>query len=304
MTEPRYNYDVALSFAGEDRDYVEQVAQYLGKSGVRVFYDKAEQINLWGKDLYVHLDEVYRAKARYCIMFISKSYKEKLWTNHERESAQARAFEEKGEYILPARFDDTEIPGIRPTIGYINLRLLSPQKFGQIILKKIGKKTTHKEPMISSGEQRGPERAIRAVNPYQEAIKFIEYLKEGLEKRCESISEGGVAFATFNRDGRTCIRIMRHGETKYSLDIWLGGIRGDSSISFYSGFGELLHFSNSACTGWGTIRYSIKYQETVIEFQNFSVFSDFSEQTISQQLKYSDFLDKLWKEIRNVLGSN
>ncbi|MCI0387573.1 MAG: hypothetical protein MOB07_02215, partial [Acidobacteria bacterium] len=64
--------------------------------------------------------------------------KEKLWTNHERESAQARAFSEKEEYILPARFDDTQIPGILPTVGYINLNDYTPREFAELISQKIG----------------------------------------------------------------------------------------------------------------------------------------------------------------------
>lgn len=134
-----FDYDAALSFAGEDRDYVSQVAGILKAYGIEVFYDTYEQHTLWGKDLYTHLDEVYRLKSRYCVMFISKSYKEKLWTNHERESAQARAFGEQQEYLLPVRLDDTEIPGIRPTVGYISAKGLSPAQLANIISTKLGK---------------------------------------------------------------------------------------------------------------------------------------------------------------------
>ena len=133
----KFEYDVALSFAGEDRVYVEKVAKYLKEKGIEVFYDDYEKTGLWGKDLYVYLDEVYQKKARYCVMFLSCHYAEKLWTNHERKSAQARAFIEKGEYILPARFDNTEIPGIPPTIGYIDLRSLKPEEFGKLIIEKL-----------------------------------------------------------------------------------------------------------------------------------------------------------------------
>ena len=31
---------------------------------MRVFYDEYERAELWGKDLYSHLDEVYRRSAR------------------------------------------------------------------------------------------------------------------------------------------------------------------------------------------------------------------------------------------------
>lgn len=132
-----YNYQVALSFAGEDREYVDKVAAELRKMKIRLFYDRYEEVSLWGKNLYTHLDEVYQKKSMLCVLFLSKFYKEKAWTNHERESAQARAFEERKEYILPIRLDSTEIPGIRPTIGYIDGSKYSPKEIAELVEKKI-----------------------------------------------------------------------------------------------------------------------------------------------------------------------
>lgn len=131
-------YDVVLSFAGEDRKYVEQTAKYLKSKGVKVFYDKYETVNLWGKDLYQHLDDTYQKKAKYAVIFISEAYSKKLWPNHELKSAQARAFRENQEYILPVRFDETEIPGIRSTIGYLSLKDFSPSQLGKKIVEKLG----------------------------------------------------------------------------------------------------------------------------------------------------------------------
>jgi hypothetical protein len=133
----KYDYDVVLSFAGEDRNYVEKVANYLLYKKIKVFYDNFETVENWSKDLYTHFDEIYRKKAKYCVMFISKNYADKLWTNHERRSAQTRSFEEKEEYILPVRFDETEIPGITPTIGYINGNKISGEKLAELIVKKL-----------------------------------------------------------------------------------------------------------------------------------------------------------------------
>jgi len=142
MKNNSYEYDVALSFAGEDRAYVEEVANSLNNRGVKVFYDLFEEANLWGKNLYEYLSEIYQNKARYTILFISNFYNQKLWTNHERASMQARAFQESREYILPARFDDTEIPGILKTIGYINLKHKTPQELALLIEKKLDKDQT------------------------------------------------------------------------------------------------------------------------------------------------------------------
>lgn len=130
-------FDIALSFAGEDRGYVDQVANLLRDSGVKVFYDLFEEANLWGKNLYDYLSDIYMNKALYTIMFISKHYAKKLWPTHERQAMQARAFQEHQEYILPARFDDTPIPGVLPTVAYIPLAGREPQNFVEIVQKKL-----------------------------------------------------------------------------------------------------------------------------------------------------------------------
>lgn len=132
-----YEYQVALSFAGEDRDYVSKVATLFKVQEISVFYDEFEEAKLWGKDLYEYLDEIYREKAKYCIIFASKHYAKKLWPTHERKSAQERALKQNEEYILPARFDDTEIPGIRSTIKYIDLNNYSPEEFVELTVQKL-----------------------------------------------------------------------------------------------------------------------------------------------------------------------
>jgi hypothetical protein len=131
-------YHVALSFAGEDREYVDKVAKRLHVEGVRVFYDKFEETKLWGKDLYTYFSDVYQNQAFFTVMFISEAYKEKLWTNHERKSAQARAFSENKEYILPAFFDTSvDVTGVLKTTGYVDLSKLTPEQFADKIVEKL-----------------------------------------------------------------------------------------------------------------------------------------------------------------------
>jgi TIR domain len=135
-----FEYDIALSFAGEQRKQIEEIAQCLGAAGVEVFYDSFSKAQLWGKDLYQHLSDVYQKKARFCIIFVSKDYAEKAWTNHELKAAQARAFTEKGaEYILPVRFDDTEVAGVLPTIGFLDFRTEGTAGICAAALEKLGK---------------------------------------------------------------------------------------------------------------------------------------------------------------------
>jgi hypothetical protein len=132
-------YEVVLSFAGEDREYVEKVAETLKDNDVSLFYDNYEEASLWGKNLTEHLHKLYSRPARYCVMFIAKHCAAKVWPTHQRRSAFEKAIESKEEYILPARFDDTEIPGLHKHIVYVDLRRKSPEELIRLILQKLGR---------------------------------------------------------------------------------------------------------------------------------------------------------------------
>jgi hypothetical protein len=136
---PATLYDVAISFAGEDRTMAEALAEALTSAGVSVFYDKYEVASLWGKDLYQHLADIYTNRAHYCIIFVSAAYAQKLWTNHEFRSAQARAFMERREYILPIRIDDTRLPGVPDTVGYLDWSEHTPHDISAFVLMKLGR---------------------------------------------------------------------------------------------------------------------------------------------------------------------
>lgn len=140
--DSQFQYDVAFSFAGEQRNYVEKVKESLKEYYISVFYDNDNNVDLWGKNLYRYLDDLYSKKARYCVVFISKEYAKRPWTIHESQSVQERQFlqydsKEFQEYILPVRFDDTQIPGIRGTTGYLDAAKLTPQQLAQAIAQKV-----------------------------------------------------------------------------------------------------------------------------------------------------------------------
>lgn len=135
--DPVFDYDVALSFAGEDRTYVGDIAARLRELGVRIFYDEYAAAEMWGNDLYGLLDNVYRKRTRFTVMFVSRHYASKPWTQHERQSAQARALTDLDSYLLPVRLDDTELPGLRPTVAYIDARATSPEELTGLIQQKL-----------------------------------------------------------------------------------------------------------------------------------------------------------------------
>ena len=137
LTDSPFRYDVVLSYASEDREYVDQLANLLKQPGFNVFYDRFEEANLWGKNLYDYLSDIYKNQGRYCVMFLSKNYARKLWTTHERQNAQERAFKANQEYILPIKIDDTKIPGILDTVGYLDIREKNIEEIFNILKQKL-----------------------------------------------------------------------------------------------------------------------------------------------------------------------
>ena len=135
--QPGWRWDVALSFAGAQRAYVEQVAQALQARGLRCFYDADEQIDLWGKYLAEELPAIYGEQAAAVVVFVSAEYAARDWTRLERRAALARAVRERREYVLPARFDDTPLPGLLSDMVTVDLRIKSPQQFAAMIAAKL-----------------------------------------------------------------------------------------------------------------------------------------------------------------------
>jgi hypothetical protein len=149
-------YDLALSFAGEDRSVAESIATKLNRKGYSVFYDRFEQAKLIGEDLTTFLGDIYANRSRYCLIIISKHYAEKPWTNHERQFALSRALKERGAYILPLKLDDTDLPGLSPTVGYLDLRNSDVSEVCKLLAQKLG------SPAGKSGAPPAESRASKA----------------------------------------------------------------------------------------------------------------------------------------------
>src|SRR2546430_16587241 len=132
-----WRWDVALSYAGAQRDYVQQVAEALQAQMVRCFYDADEQIELWGKYLAEELPIIYGEQAAAVVVFVSAEYAARDWTRLERRAALNKAVRERREYVLPARFDDTPLPGLLSDMVAIDLRTRTPEQFAAMIAAKL-----------------------------------------------------------------------------------------------------------------------------------------------------------------------
>jgi hypothetical protein len=133
-----YAFDVAVSFAGEDREFVGEIVRQITAANARVFCDSDFSAGIRGEELPGRLEQVYRKKTSHAAIFISKFYAEKMWTRYERRAILNGAHESSGIHIIAVRLDDTALPGLRSAIDCLDARWVGVTGVAEAILTKLG----------------------------------------------------------------------------------------------------------------------------------------------------------------------
>jgi len=97
-------YDVALSFAGPDRDLAEELFSALTAREISVFYDKDEQHLILAENVEDYLAPIYAAAAVYVVPLLSSDYPARIWTRFESKQFRDRFGQNA---VIPIRFTDT-----------------------------------------------------------------------------------------------------------------------------------------------------------------------------------------------------
>lgn len=84
------NYDIALSFAGADRDVAQNIFDELSLREVSVFYDENEQHRILAQKVEEYLAPIYKTEAAYVVPLLSKDYPNRIWTKFESDQFKGR----------------------------------------------------------------------------------------------------------------------------------------------------------------------------------------------------------------------
>ena len=133
----RFPWDVAVSFAGENRDVVERFRELLNDAGYTVFYDFDEQHKLWGENLRRKLSDVYAHDAQYMVVFLSQDYPEKNWTQFELEVGREAKSRRTQTYLLPVIVDNVQVVGLSSDLGHVDLRHVTIEAAADLMIRKI-----------------------------------------------------------------------------------------------------------------------------------------------------------------------
>jgi hypothetical protein len=104
-----YEFDFALSFAGENRELAKMIANQLELFDCAVFYDEWFEANYLGKAWHKSFTQIFSEQARFVVCLLDKYHAEKIWPTFERECFAPRITEAA---VIPIYLDDTPIAGI------------------------------------------------------------------------------------------------------------------------------------------------------------------------------------------------
>ena len=137
-TQPK-RFRIALSFPGEHRPFVEQVAKRLAShvGQDRVLYDKYYEAEFARPDLDTYLQRLYHDESELIAVFLCADYERKEWCGLEWRALRDLIKRRKTSAIMPLRFDNTEIPGLFSTDGYVWIGNRTPHEVADVILQRL-----------------------------------------------------------------------------------------------------------------------------------------------------------------------
>jgi hypothetical protein len=94
-------------------------------------------VELWGKDRVAEFDDVFQRRSRSVVIFVSRHSVDDDWTRLELRSALARASSVRHPYVLPARFDDSPLPGLPDTVSPIHCNKTTPEELARMVWAKL-----------------------------------------------------------------------------------------------------------------------------------------------------------------------
>jgi hypothetical protein len=135
-----YRFKVGLSFPGEDRNKIRQVADFLSEYYGKecIFFDEYYISELARPNLDQYLGKIYGKQCKLVVPFFSSDYKTKQWCKLEWRVMKSIIFDGKrDDAIMPFRLDSTEIDGLLDIDGYVDAVDMSPKEIADYIRKRV-----------------------------------------------------------------------------------------------------------------------------------------------------------------------
>ena len=113
-------FDIAVSYASEQREYIEKFVNFMEKKKLKVYFDRNEQAHMVGKLLHEELVRIYSQENLIRVIFLSNEYIKKPYTKLEAETILAENVHDKNKMFI-FKFDDITYPGLNRNMLYSSI---------------------------------------------------------------------------------------------------------------------------------------------------------------------------------------
>lgn len=303
MTEHGSTYDIAVSFAGEQRDYVVQVVEACKRHGIAVFYDFDLSNDWWGHSFIREQRKIYGTQARFFVPFISTEYLAKPIPMDEFSAAMMTAVKQGDGYILPVLMGDVKVPPdlLHPHIVYLRGDDYTPDQLAEQLQRRITRATADgQQPRevaaVVQEALRLPKVIPAEFSKYEELQVSFDYLGDQFQVAAPQLRPKGFVCTVRRSESLLAVRVEQRGETVYSLDISRGGSFGDDQLEFALGRHRNI---GGGINGWAKPFYDKQSSQPKLKMSDFSVFSNLGDK--EQAYTKEELFQALWDRIVDEL---
>lgn len=138
MTQAK-RFRIALSFPGEKRSFVENVAKLLANvvGQNRVLYDNYYEAGFARPNLDTYLQGLYHDESELIAVFLCAEYESKEWCGLEARAIRDLIKTRQDGCVMPLRFDTADVPGFFSIDGFVWIGDRSPEEIAEVVLRRL-----------------------------------------------------------------------------------------------------------------------------------------------------------------------
>jgi hypothetical protein len=201
-------FEIALSFPGEYRDKIRQIAEGLSKTlgNQAIFYDKYYEAELARPNLDDILQSIYKKQSKLVVVFLCAEYENKDWCGLEWRAIKELIKSRKDDAIMLIKledFDISELKGLFSYDGYLDIRGREESEVISLIISRYQSMGNSKKIPTDISLQK-PIPTLNNSDDLGNKVKISQY-KEQMNNRGMVLIEGIVQNGSDNLY-EVCIR--------------------------------------------------------------------------------------------------
>lgn len=132
-------FQVALSFPGEHRTVVEQIANVLAERLTKpaVFYDRFYESELARPNLDTYLQNIYHNDSELIVVFLCQDYNHKEWCHLEARAIRDLIKKRRDDEVMFIRLDDGDVDGVFSVDGYVDAKGRPAREIAQVVIDRL-----------------------------------------------------------------------------------------------------------------------------------------------------------------------